>query len=323
MAARNVQAPRSRSRSGLLLAAACAAAACGRRGELLGTIDAGAGADRPAPAAPRFAAPAPVIALSDPDSIDEDPTFTGDRLELYFMSNRNGTKDIWSSRRAAPSDPWGPPSLVTELSSAAIDYAPAVAIDGLHIWFATDRDMARGRIWQSSRAARADPWSAPTPVAELASGSIDFAPAVDDATTTMFFCSNRAAAGAQTDAGADAGSSGGGYDIYWTTRGSPADHWGAAAPAPGAVNGPADEYDPFVGDGGLVLFFTSMRSGMGDIYWTARASLDQPFLPPVLLDDLDSPSYDSDSTLSSDLTYMMFSSTRSGNAEIYETHALP
>jgi hypothetical protein len=292
---------------------------CAPRGELLGSIDADgaaappgdARADGAAIAPPRFAPPQAVIALSDPDSIDEDPTFTGDLLELYFMSNRNGTKDIWSSRRAAAGDPWGAPSLVSELSSTAIEYAPAIAIDGLHIWFATDRDMARGRIWQSSRASRADPWTAPVPVSELASGSIDFAPAVDDATTTLFFCSNRP------------GSSGGSYDIYWTTRASPSGTWGAAAPAPGAVNSASDEYDPFIGGGGLVLFFTSMRSGMGDIYWTARPSIDQPFQAPVVLTDLDSAAYDSDSTLSSDLTYMMFSSTRSGNAEIYETRALP
>jgi len=42
----------------------------------------------------------------------------------------------------------------------------------------------------------------------------------------------------------------------------------------------------------------------------------------VRLDDLDSAAYDSDSTLSPDLGTMMFSSTRSGNAEIYETSTL-
>jgi hypothetical protein len=91
----------------------------------------------------------------------------------------------------------------------------------------------------------------------------------------------------------------------------------------GGIWSDADEYDPFVAQGGLVVFFTSMRSGDGDIYWSARRSTDQPFQPPALLESLASAAYDSDSTLSADLTYMMFSSTRSGNAEIYETRLLP
>ena len=68
--------------------------------------------------------------------------------------------------------------------------------------------------------------------------------------------------------------------------------------------------------------FTSMRSGVGDIYWSARQSLAEPFAPLVALDDLNSGDYDPDTTLSVDLGYLMFSSTRSGNAEIYETTAV-
>ena len=47
-----------------------------------------------------------------------------------------------------------------------------------------------------------------------------------------------------------------------------------------------------------------------------------PFAAPRALDDLNSDDYDSDSTLSADLGIVMFSSTRSGNAEIYEAAAL-
>ena len=287
---------------------------CGERGETLGRINGVDGGDFDGGSiaallpAPRFAAPQPVVALSDVDSIDEDPTFTADLLELYFMSNRNGTKDIWTSTRASATDPWGSPHLVTELSSSGIDYSPGISLDGLDIWFATDRDMTRGRIWKSSRAARGDAWAAPTPVVELASGSIDFAPVVDANETTMLFTSNRPGSG--------------GYDIYWTTRATTSDAWGSAQLVPG-VNSASDEYDPFTAQSGLVIFFTSMRSGQGDIYWSARRSIGEPFQPPTPLADINSGSYDSDSSLSPDLRYMMFSSTRSGNAEIYETYALP
>jgi hypothetical protein len=294
------------------LVAGAAAPGCTRH-ELLGTIVSDAGADG-APAPPRFAPPVLVAALSDGDAIDEDPTFTADLLELFFMSTRAGGRDIWTSRRPAAADPWQPPTRVSELDSADSDWAPAVSLDGLRIWFASDRDsVGRGQLWQAQRATRAAPWAAPVAVGELASGSVDFAPAVDATETTLYLSSDRANPGA-TIGGAD-------FDIYASTRAGAGAGWSWPAPVPG-IAGNTDEYDPFVAQGGLVVFFTSMRSGLGDIYWSSRRSLAEPFAPPAPLDDLNSTAYDSDSTLSPDLGFMMFSSTRSGNAEIYETTAI-
>ncbi|HEY4395451.1 MAG TPA: hypothetical protein VGP64_15375 [Polyangia bacterium] len=292
-----------------------AAAGCSRHDELLGTLLDGGAPDRGVALStpPRFETPTLVAALSDTASIDEDPTFTGDLLELYFMSTRAGTKDIWTSRRASADDPWGTPTMVAELSSSNDDWCPGVSLDGLTLWFATDRAKGFAQLWQATRGARADAWSAPAPVAELGGGAADFAPVVDATETMLFFSSDRADL---------AGSAGGAnYDLYWSARPNTASPWGAPQPVPG-VNSSSDEYDPFVAQGGLVLFFTSMKSGAGDIYWSTRQSISQPFETPVLLTDVDSAAYDSDSSLSPDLSYMMLSSTRSGNAEIYETHAV-
>jgi hypothetical protein len=284
------------------------------RSELLGTIVSDAGSDAAPATLPRFAPPTPVAALSNVDALDEDPTFTADLLELFFMSTRGGDRDIYTSRRATAADPWQAPVRVGELNSAASDWAPAVSLDGLRIWFASDRGtVPRGQIWQARRASRAAAWDPPAPVAELASGSVDFAPAVDATETTMLLSSDRTNPAA-TSGGAD-------FDIYEATRAGTGTAWGWPAPLAGIAS-PSDEYDPFVAQGGLIVFFTSMRSGLGDIYWSSRQSLAEPFAPPVPLADLNSDAYDSDSTLSLDLGYMMFSSTRSGNAEIYETTAI-
>jgi hypothetical protein len=298
-----------------LLAAACACPSACIRNELLGTIASDGGGGDAAPSQPpRFSPPTLVAALSDADAIDEDPTFTADLLELYFMSTRAGNRDIWTARRGSAADPWQTPTRVGELDSGDSDWAPAVSLDGLRIWFASDRNsVGRGQIWRSTRASRSASWDLPAPVAELASGSVDFAPAVDATETTLFLSSDRATAAAATG-GAD-------FDIYMATRAGTSAPWGWPAAVPG-VNSDADEYDPFVAQGGLVVFFTSMRSGMGDIYWSSRRALGDAFGMPVPLDDLNSGAYDSDSTLSPDLGYMMFSSTRSGNAEIYETSAV-
>ena len=45
---------------------------------------------------------------------DDDPSATGDLLELYF----NREEDIYVVTRASTADPWGTPEVVDELSSA-------------------------------------------------------------------------------------------------------------------------------------------------------------------------------------------------------------
>jgi hypothetical protein len=147
----------------------------------------------------------------------------------------------------------------------------------------------------------------PAAVAELSGSAVDFAPAVDATETLLFFSSNRTGSA--------------GFDLYAASRASARTTW-AVPRAIAGLNSASDEYDPFVAQGGLVVFFTSMRSGAGDLYWSARSSTEEAFRTPTRLTDLDSDAYDSDSSLSPDLSYMMFSSTRSGNAEIYETHSV-
>ena len=307
-----------RSSPCFILPAALLAVACAPSTDLLGMVpvsssnpDAGGdtGIGGP-PGVPRFSPPVLVTAISDPTADDEDPSFTGDLRELYFSSDRAGDSDIWVSRRASPSDPWGAPSMVPELSSSGIDRSPSVSLDGLSIWFTTDRELFRGRIWHSSRPNTQSPWALPAPVSELASPNFDSAPSIDAAETTMFFSSLHQ------------NSSTTGTDIYASTRASVSQPWGMPVRVPG-LDTTADEADPFVAQGGLVVFYTLARSGQsGDLYWSVRRSTDASFPPPWPLTDVNSPFAESDPTLSVDLLYLMFASARSGNVEIYESHAL-
>ncbi len=312
--------------------------ACGRRAELLGTVvvarsgqpvpDSGSaggqggqigqgggqggygGSSMPAMVAGlQFSPPVLVTAVSDPNAYDADPTFTGDLLDLFFMSDRAGSKDLWTSHRLTSADPWGPPTPVTALNSSAADEGPTVSLDGLRIWFVTEREVPYRRIWHSSRASRGDTWAAPQVVTELASSAKDFGPAVDASETLMFFSSNRPGTLGM-------------FDVFSTSRASTKVPWGAPRPVPG-LNGPYDDKDPFVAEGGLVVFYTSTRSGAGDLFWSQRQSTNEAFPTPVPLVDVNSPAYDSDPTLSLDLGYLMFDSARTGISDIYESHAVP
>jgi hypothetical protein len=293
--------------------------ACGRRGELLGAIgalpDGGggaseAGSDSSASSAPRFTTPVMIMPVSSQFGQESDPTFTGDLLEMIFISDRLGTPDLWVSRRLTASDPWGAPVGLPEVSGPFTEEGPAVSLDGTRLWFATDRDGTPGRIWRSVRASRSASWGAPSPVPELANlpggPAKDASPALDAPETTVMFGSNRL--GAQA------------FDVYFAVRAASGMPWGTPQLVPG-INGPFDDWDPFVAQGGLVVFFTSTRQGAGDMFWSARQSTAEPFPAPQPLIDLNSPASDSDATLSQDLTYIVFDSTRSGPSKLYEAHS--
>jgi hypothetical protein len=301
--------------------------ACGRRGELLGSIGASpdggtggapgpadAGAPGPADAGapgPRFSTPRIVAPPSSPLANETDPTFTADLLELVFTSDWGGSQDLWVSRRLAASDPWSPPRPINELNTEFAEYSATLSLDGLRIWFTTDRDMSPGRIWRSLRPNRAASWGPPFPVSELANPSggpaRDFALAMEAAETLVMFSSNRRGALA--------------YDVYFATRTGGGLPWGTPALVPG-INGALDDWDPFVAQGGLAVFFASTRSGGGDLFASTRQSTNEAFPTPQPLDDLNSPAFESDPTLTQDLTYIMFDSNRTGNSELYEAHAV-
>lgn len=239
------------------------------------------------------------------DARDTDPTFTEDLTELYFMSDRSGDKRIWRSLRASADDAWGTPSIVEELNTAGENENPFVSNDGLTIYFFTDRDRTISAQWRSTRASRRDPWGAPAPVAGLVFGddSSDVAVAVDPSET--LFILNSKPTGPPP------------YRLYRLERATAADPLSAPALMEDVVS-ESDEYDPDLRRDGLFLAFDSTRAEPRQIYWTRRADRDSPFDPPVPVPALAGQSSDEAAAFSEDLRYAMFSSSRSGNTEIYE-----
>src|SRR5262245_37099064 len=103
---------------------------------------------------------------------DDDPTVTGELLEMYFNTEREyagNDTDIFVSKRNTSEAPWGPPSRVLEFTTSQSEGDPQVSPDGLTIWFASKRAGGQGGfdIWTSRRTLRSDPWGAPTNVIEL------------------------------------------------------------------------------------------------------------------------------------------------------------
>lgn len=282
--------------------AVLALGAC-ERTELLGIVDTSGDGGASDPLVPDVPRPVPV--LNDADARDTDPTFTEDLTELYFMSDRSGDKRIWRSLRPTAKDPWGPPSIVPELNTAGENENPFVSNDGLTIWFFTDRDRSISSQWRSTRASRDDPWGEPVPVEGLAfgEGSSDVSVAVDPSQT--LFILNAKPTGAPP------------YQLYQLTRATPDDPLGPPVLLSEVVS-QENEYDPDLRRDGLFLAFDSAREEPRAIYWTRRADRSSPFDPPVPVPALVSEFHNDAAAFSEDLRYVMFSSNRTGNTEIYE-----
>ncbi len=120
----------------------------------------------------------------------DDPTLTGDMLELYFDSDRDGTGDIYLARRDAVGDPWSPPTKVVELSTDAIDEnTPDVSLDGLEMFFSRKNPMF-GDMMHSTRLTRFVAWSPPQFVTQLNTPDAEGSPSIAASGLTLYLVRN-------------------------------------------------------------------------------------------------------------------------------------
>ena len=100
---------------------------------------------RPARDAP-FAMPVELAAL-DSDVDDGSPTLSADGLEIFFASTRPGgpgASDVYTAHRPALDQPFGPPQLVPELSSAMDDVGLRLTPGGATMFMNYDDDGLGG-----------------------------------------------------------------------------------------------------------------------------------------------------------------------------------
>lgn len=136
-----------------------------------------------------FGPPVEVVELNEPFSAEDDPTLTGDMLEIFFASTRNASEDVFTSTRASVDDPWNPPVEAVELNTISTETTPEVSIDGLVLTVASNRAGALGTdIYISWRATRADPWVAPVPLAMVNTPNNDFGATLSPDMSQLFLC---------------------------------------------------------------------------------------------------------------------------------------
>jgi hypothetical protein len=256
--------------------------------------------------------PARPLTELDTSYANENPTLTGDLLELWFNSNRGPNNgDVWMARRASAQEPFAAPQLIDAVSSPMHETSPAISLDGLTIYFGSDRPGGLGDfdIWRAIRPSRTSPWATAEDVGALNTPTKDVPSPVGQHDLVMPLSSERDSIGA--------------YQTYLSSRPSADTPFGAPVLIPELTFPDRTTVDAFLSDDGLVLFYSFAAIGAkADIYVAWRKTDTQPFSVAVPIPDVDTAAEERDPWLSPDGTVFYFTSDRgAGVLQIYEAAA--
>jgi hypothetical protein len=110
----------------------------------------------------------PPVAAPEIDATNfGDPTITGDELEMYVSGYVKTSECVTSYTRTSKSASWGNPTRLDALCAAGTSGCPYVTADGLTLYY---NDSVSNHIAVSTRATRADPFPAGTPITSLYTG---------------------------------------------------------------------------------------------------------------------------------------------------------
>jgi hypothetical protein len=247
---------------------------------------------------------------------EQAPSISRDGLSLFFhcinCPGGSGLADIWVSRRASISDPWGTPRhLGPNINTSTTDGGPSLSLDGHRLFFNSARPGGFGAndLYMSRRRDKSDDlgWGPPvnlgpnvnTAAVENAVQPFETA----DGTLAIYFASQRA-------------DGLGGTDIYMSVLG--ADGTFGPAELVRELSTSFNDQGPTLSRDGLELIFPSDRPGtLGDLdLWrSTRRSLSDPWSTPENLGPgINSEFIDGAPELSFDGTTLFFHSPfREGN----------
>jgi WD40-like Beta Propeller Repeat len=126
-------------------------------------------------------------------STEQLPWVSSDERTIYFVSDRAGSRDIWTASRAQVTDAFSMPTPVVELNSTGDDAKLTMSPDGLVAIFASERPGGLGSLdlYRAARATTAVPFEAPTPITELSTAQADYDPELTRNGDTLYFASMR------------------------------------------------------------------------------------------------------------------------------------
>jgi WD40-like Beta Propeller Repeat len=217
------------------------------------------------------------------------PSLSADGLELYFVSDRPGAlggpgdQDIYVSTRTSVNGPWRAATRVPPpVSSPFFDLTPSISLDGLALYFASNRPGPFSPpwpdLWVSHRASVSHPWGEVVNLGSgintsLFEGSINVSP--DE--RTVFF------AAVTPDFV---------FDIFMSTRPSIDVPFGPRVKLPLPINTDGHDYGPALTPDGHTMYFSSgidnpfAPSAINHLYVSERQNDRAPWGLRIFLDTL-------------------------------------
>ena len=241
---------------------------------------------------PLGAWPPPTRVFAGTPPLADDPSLTGDGLELFF----NDAARVYVSKRMLVTDPWPTPVEVTALGSNLS--SPHVSDDGLTIWVVVGTDVA-----VATRTTRNGTWSTPTVIPELVGQEDGVSISVDE---LVLVCDSMRS---------------GMFEMYMSTRASPEAVWGAVMPI-AEINTPGFEGRPHLSGDKLTLYFHAkpMGSSNQDLYSAHRTSVAGAFGPAASIPGVNDPvEVDEDPGVSADERHLVFASQAGGVTTLWES----
>jgi len=254
--------------------------------------------------------------LSSNDKENDNPTLSGDLLQIFFSSERNEDEtdvDVFSARRADPTARFEAPEAIAPVNSVDTEASPAVSLSATELWFAGDREPGLGEsdVWYSTRRDGNAEWSEPVLVRELSTAEKD-TPRPPGFQNRVMPLGSRAL--------------GSGYNAtYLARRASSDEPFGPLELIEELVFDELSTVDGFLSEDGLALYFNltpDAGEADGDLYVAIRPTPAEPFGAPEPLSELNTDGDERDPWLSPDGKHFFFSSDRDGTLNIYEAVAV-
>lgn len=195
--------------------------------------------------------------------------------------------------RCDPTKPFGTPTFVTEVNSAAADQG-AKLVDDLTLYFGSNRAPSLG-LYMATRSSPTSPFGAAVPLQAINATGSASGPALTGDGLTMYYTLIRPG---QTFA-----------DIYVTRRASKASDFPPGSLVTG-INSTVDDLDPFITEDESALYFDSARGTTALHLYVAVRQGDGSFGTPQALTDLNTNMVDGHPVLTHDGLQIYWSSTR-------------
>jgi hypothetical protein len=259
--------------------------------------------------------------VNSPTANEQAPALSADGLALYFCSNRppSAGNDLWVARRASDDEAWGEPTnLGPGVNSSGGDCGPSLSVDGLMLFFTSNRGGGPNDIYLATRSDPTDDlsWGAPVRLgSDVNTAAFEFSPFI-----TNFACDDEdddkdidaedvVANDCVADLYFERGASNVATDIFVAKIDAQGNTLGPAVPV-AEVNSSDQDGRPTVRFDGREMLLHSNRDGRGgnvDLFVSARQSRNHPWSTPVPVDELNaSPMHEIHPYLSRDARTVFF-----------------